>query len=428
MTVRKPFWFVLGVLLGGSIGLIFYPEQEVNVRNILFRLVVLAGLLLVIGFCWAFLSVRGIRITRYARVLRQQVGQVFEERFEITNRLPVVRLWLEVLDESTLPGKSSSRVLSWIGANQKRSYLSITQLHQRGLYSLGPTTMLSGDPFGIYLFRRKINATQSLLVLPYTVNLRTFPSPPGVLSGGRAIRRKTLEVSPQSAGVREYVEGDSLSRIHWPSTAKKDKLMVKEFEQDPQADVWIFIDAQEAVHIRKEEIRLPAKTESTSAWWKSFEVKLPADTFEYATSIAGSVSAYFIKQGKAVGFACAGQVTTVLPAERGERQLNKILDTLAFLQPRGSLPVLGLIESQSSMLPRGSTVVLITPSLSVSVDLSVQHLMTRRLKPVVLFIDANSFLGKEEQHSAVDRFIGGGVPTISIKYQADLVETLSQSY
>ena len=38
-----------------------------------------------------------------------------------------------------------------------------------------------------------------------------------------------------------------MKRIHWPSTARRGRFMVKEFEQDPQADIWIFLDAQREV-------------------------------------------------------------------------------------------------------------------------------------------------------------------------------------
>ena len=38
-----------------------------------------------------------------------------------------------------------------------------------------------------------------------------------------------------------------MRRIHWPTTARRGQLIVKEFEQDPQAEVWIFLDAQQRV-------------------------------------------------------------------------------------------------------------------------------------------------------------------------------------
>ena len=42
-----------------------------------------------------------------------------------------------------------------------------------------------------------------------------------------AARRRSQVVAPTASSVREYSYGDSLKRIHWPSTARIGKLMVK---------------------------------------------------------------------------------------------------------------------------------------------------------------------------------------------------------
>ncbi len=57
-----------------------------------------------------------------------------------------------------------------------------------------------------------------------------------------------------------------------------------------------------------------------------------------------------------------GQNYSILPPERGERQLGKILEMLAILEPAGDMSLLGLVSSQINNLTRGSTIILITPS------------------------------------------------------------------
>ena len=42
--------------------------------------------------------------------------------------------------------------------------------------------------------------------------------------------------------MREYRPGDAFNRIHWPTTARTNRLMVREFELDPTVDVWIVLD------------------------------------------------------------------------------------------------------------------------------------------------------------------------------------------
>jgi uncharacterized protein (DUF58 family) len=81
----------------------------------------------------------------------------------------------------------------------------------------------------------------------------------------------------------------------------------------------------------------------------------------------------------------------LIPAERGERQLGKILEVCAYLKPEGTIPLLGLIEGQACQIVRGSTVVLITASNTNNLVLAVDILLRRDLQPVVVMIDPHGF-------------------------------------
>ena len=63
-------------------------------------------------------------------------------------------------------------------------------------------------------------------------------------------KHRNTEVSPYAISVRDYYPGDPLRRIDWKTTARLDKLMVKEFEEDPQATVWILLDGDENNYIQ----------------------------------------------------------------------------------------------------------------------------------------------------------------------------------
>ncbi|MDD5369830.1 MAG: DUF58 domain-containing protein [Anaerolineaceae bacterium] len=361
---------------------------------IFYRLIYVWGFLLISSYIWTFFSLKNINVARKARTMRQQVGQIFEERFEVQNLSRFARLWIAVRDLSPLPGSAGSRVQTWIGGNSQRTYISYSWLTHRGLFLLGPTEISSGDLFGLFTSTQVIPSPGSLLVTPFMVDLQTFPSPTGLLPGGRTLHHRTLEVTPYAASVREYSPGDPLNRIHWVTTARRDQLMVKEFEQDPQADVWIFLDAYHGVQAALPEAEPIIKADRLLLWrHKPEEIRLPSATFEYAISVAASVANYFINQNHAVGLASAGRTYNVLPAERGERQLGKILETLSFIDAEGKLPLTGLTTAQASYLPRGSTVVLVTPSTQESLLLAVNDLDKRSMHPVVVLIDAASFGG-----------------------------------
>jgi uncharacterized protein (DUF58 family) len=424
ITVRRTFFSVFLFLLVSTLVLAFVVPillppgtntQEGFYRSIPFKLILLFTLMLLIAYLWTLFSIRSLTIERATRVLRQQVGQVFEERFVIDNPSRLGILWLEVIDESPIPGKQGSRVLSNIGPRQERTYVTRTFLTRRGAFQLGPTILRSGDPFGLFSYVKEFPETNTMLVLPMVVDVTRFPGPAGFLPGGRALRQKSLEVTPYAAGVREYAPGDPLNRIHWRSTARRDRLMVKEFEQDPLADVWIFVDAHEDVHISQEDENTPGgENDPFWIWTHKSQVTLPPSTFEYAVSAAASIANYFIHQGRAVGLASAGRSFSVLAAERGERQISKILENLAFLNSEGRLPLLGLVEAQAPHLPRGSTVVVITPSYQESVEVAVNELLRRDIRPIMVFVDPASFGGRNNIIELYSRIQAAGIPSCRV--------------
>jgi uncharacterized protein (DUF58 family) len=294
-------------------------------------------------------------------------------------------------DLGTLPNNSATRVVSGIGGRELRSYIARTLLERRGTFELGPTKLISGDPFGLVETTRTIPGNRSITVLPHFDLLEQFVSPTGMLPGGKALRSKTLETTPYATGIREYQPGDPLSRIHWKATAKTGKMMVKEFEQDMHANVWVLLDANENVRYSKRE---ETQSSPQDHFWLGKigrKVQLPQDTFEYGVSISASVADYYLRLGKAVGFASAGQGLTVLSPEKGERQIGKLLEILALLKPVGKMELLGLIQGVAANITRGSIVVLVTSAWDREVPIAVEYFLERDLRPVVVNIDPASF-------------------------------------
>jgi len=395
----------------------------VSGSQIYYRLSYLWGLLFVSSWLWAALALRGLIFNRQARALRAQVGQVFEERFELDNPGRLPRLWLAVQDGSTLPGSQGSRVFSIVEGRRGRTYVARTRLVQRGVFSLGPTEIESGDPFGLFPVRKRFLSNDSLLVYPLMFDILIFPNPPGIMPGGDALRRRSHQITPNAAGVRDYAPGDPLSRIHWVSTARRGRMISKEFELDPQAEVWIFLDA-----MKDSQYTIPYDlntTEVDAILRRTDVITLAPSTEEYGVSIAASLGRYYLRQGRSVGFACAAQALSILPPERGSRQLGKMLESLALLVAKGELPLRGLVEIQAQSLTRGSTVVLITASVRDDVTLAADYLLRRGLRPIVVLIDASSFNGPSGSDTLEETLRFLQVPVRRVKQGADIELALS---
>lgn len=416
IKLGRSFWWFLAIIL---ISFTVSRLPNLGENPIYLRLAIALLIVMLFNGVWIALSMIGVSFTRSTQVHRKQVGDLFIEYYELRNKSPVPKIWVKILDQSELPGESSSCLLTWVGAHRTKTYDAYSRLERSGWLELGPTIIETGDVFGLFQTQKIIPSKDKLLVIPYMVDIPRFPAPYGTIPGGRARRQKTLEVTPYAAGVREYVPGDPLRRIHWPTSARKQKLIVKEFEKDPMETVWIFIDADQSCHFEKV-IREKPKLNDLLWIRQQRKFKLPPVTEEYAVTIAASITQYYIDQNREVGIAASGQQYSVLPPERGERQLGKILEMLAILEPTGDLSLLGLVSSQINNLTRGSTIVLITPSSDEEIIRLVIALLERGLLPVVILIDQASFGGSGDYDLLEKDLKNCGVLTFLVKCGEDL--------
>jgi uncharacterized protein (DUF58 family) len=390
-----------------------------------YRLAYLWGLLLIFSWAMSRLALRGVQVKRFERTTRSQVGQIFEERYEIHNTSRLPRLWIEVRDEASLPGSHGSHVLTLVGGGESRTYLSRTRLTERGVFQLGPTVLISGDLFGLFPVERVFPPLEALLVYPMLYDVRSFPNPPGLLTGGEALRRRTEQITSNAAGVREYATGDPINRIHWVSTARRGRLMVKEFELDPLAEVWIFVDAARTAQVIRPTPR--QDYDPQDVWRKKARYELPPSTLEYGVSAAASLARFYLQKGRAVGLVSAGRSLSILPADRGARQLGKILEALALVQAEGSMPIQNLMEAQARHLPRGSTVIIVTPSTDQDLYRTTETLTRRGLRPVCVLLDGMSFGGTLSSERISAAFTATGVPVCKVTYGDDLAAVLSSA-
>lgn len=410
--------FIALLLLVGAIGVLLTGA------DIYSRFLYLGGLLLLGGLIWTFWTARGLRLTRSARITRANVGDFFEEHFEVINGSHILAPWIEVFNRSRIPNASGSRLLTLVRGRQTRTYLARTWLTRRGAFALGPTRISTGDPFGLFRWSREISSSQTLIVLPMLFEIKSFSLPPGLLPGGQVIRRKSPDITPHAAGVREYAPGDAMKRIHWATSIRRGQLMVKEFEQDPQAEVWLFLDSQQEVHYEKVE-QNRQRTLELNLFGKRPDFSLPPSSLEYTISIAASLTHYFIARRRAVGYASAGQTFTVHHAERSERQEGRILETLAFVEADGRLSLAALVAAQASQLPQGSTAILITPSVRSELLQAVDDLQRRYLRPVVILLDSQTFGGVLGTEKLARSLRERRVPVCVIACGDDLKQALS---
>lgn len=384
---------------------------------------VFAGLLL-LSFLWTWNGANWLRLTRQTRARRAQVGRYLEERFTIRNTGFLPKLWLEIYDHSELPGHHASHVVSNLRSRSSVSWSVRTLCIRRGEFLLGPLRVVSGDPFGLFEIERKISATSRLVIYPATVPISDFTLPSGLLPGGDALRRRTHYITTNASSVRDYVTGDSFSRIHWRSTARRDRLIVKEFELDPLADIWIILDAERAVHVGEYN---PTDADADKLPWEvDARFSIPPSTEEYAVTIAASLAHFFLGRDRAVGLATNGQHYESIQVDRGPRQLTKILETLAVIRARGAMPLEQLLTLEGDQLTRGTTVIAVTPSTRESWATSAHRLLRRGVRVIAVLVDPEDFGGRPGMRQLASRLGIANIPTHIVRKGDDLLLALNR--
>jgi len=324
-------------------------------RPFFFSLAYLFGALLFGALLWSWLALSRIQIGRQTQARRSQVGKLFDEQFSIKNNGFLPKIWIEVRDQSTLPGHHASRVSPLLLSRQRFTWKVATVCQVRGEFILGPLTLTSGDPFGLFQATRHIAATAPMQVYPATVPIYNFAAPSGLVAGGDAQRQRAHFVTTNAAGVRDYAPGDSFNRIHWRSSARKDKLLVKEFELDPQADMWIFLDLSAAS-------RSALPQTSNIAYGNGETLYIPAATDEYEVVIAASIAQYFLTDDRTLGFITYSPNRYVMQPDRGNRQFMRILETLTVAQSTSTVDFAQMLALEAHHLGRGATAILISAS------------------------------------------------------------------
>lgn len=364
-------------------------------RSIFFNFAYLMGMLLILSFVWAFFSVRGVRIERYTRSRRGQVGRQFVEEFQIKNRGIQPKIGLEIHDYSTLPGHRVSQVSPLLWTMQTYRWKVATPCSVRGIFRLGTMTLINGDPFGLFSMQREIPASANVIIYPRTVALEAFHLPMGTLSGGDAQRRWTQQVTTNAAGVRDYVPGDAINRIHWKSTARRNTLIVKEFELDPQVDIWMFVDFSQRSLVDAPTLKRDAQGVIVN---HRQETSIPASTEEYAVVVAASIAEHFLQKERALGFTAYTPHRESLLPDRGDRQLTQILELLAVARSKSPRGLAEMLRTEGQLLSRGTSLIIVTASLDLEWITQAQILSGRGVRPTCVFIAPDGFGGAPSKH------------------------------
>lgn len=369
--------------------------------EVMYRLFYAMAATLLLSILWSWANVRWTQVHYELKTPRVQVGGWVEETLAIQNSSWLPKLWLEIRDESTLLGRRGNGALS-LGGHEKQIITLTTPCIKRGEFTIGPMSIISGDPFGLFKRRRKLKVGDKVIVYPPVVPLVSFGQLPGDLPGGSVQGQRAYVTTPNASGVREYRPGDAMRQIHWPSSARLRRLMVKEFDLDPLSESWLVLD-----------LNLNAQAgfgqDSTEEW---------------GVEVAATLANYLLSQHREVGLITQGHT---IVADRGNRQLHKLLELLAVVHSSSTVSLEELVASEGIRFTRGAVAVIITPDVDENALAAWQLLQTRGVSVVAVLLEAESFGSTRSSLSLAGLLQAHSVPTYLIRKGDDLAHALART-
>lgn len=274
----------------------------------------------------------------------------------------------------------------------------------RGRYTLEHAQAVLQDPFGLVRTEASLPPSgAATLVYPRLVRLDTLFSDAGrtLPEGRRLLLRRPSGYDVHS--VREHQQGESLRHVHWRTTAKRARLMVKELEDAPRDEMAVVLDA-----------------EAGNGAGESFDVQV---------RVAGSIVLAHTRRSRRAVLVVNSAVTRIVPAGSSEGDRHRLLEVLAAAEPEGRSPVEALLADEGSPVVRALELVVVTARLTPGlIHGLVQRSLADRHASLV-YVDAASFgrglPAPRAREPGLLRLQAAGIPVAVVRRGDDLAAVLS---
>ena len=276
----------------------------------------------------------------------------------------------------------------------------------RGRFEISSPRLVLGDHLGLATVVTPLgDPGVAVVVHPRLVELDRLFSEVGRqgADGRRLLLRRPAGFDFHS--VRQYEQGESLRRVHWPTTARRGQLMVKELDDAPRDAVVVLLDCD------------PRGAVGAA----------PESSFDTAVRAAGSVLRVYSARGRRATLLATGAGATPHSVCSLGGDFRAALDALAAVEPDAPHGLARALASQETAAGRAGELVVVSATLDAASLEAVLASATRRLVSLV-WIDAPSYAGRPTQAlPGLLRLASSGVPVAVVRRGAGLAEALDAS-
>ncbi|GEO24542.1 hypothetical protein AAC03nite_03270 [Alicyclobacillus acidoterrestris] len=340
-------------------------------------------------------SLVGMRVQRHVSAHRLTAGQSLQVRVLVERQAMWPLFWLRIHEQLPYRWLFQTSGLDRIHVPLWRRAIdygyTVYQL-PRGVYELMEMTVETGDLLGFVRVHRTFAQPERIIVYPKVVPVRGWAGTAPDEYGERQPTHRRSEESSNVIGVREFVRGDKLNRIHWPMTARRGMLLAKEFEQ----------------HVTSEFMFIPDNTTASYTGDAHGSLK-----FDVAMSITASLIRNAYDNHRKFGMVVPADAYLSFPAGLDGALLARCLEALAAMQPQSPRDILSFLQRIADDANRGTLFVVVSPRLDQPMAVALSHLM--RQGRVQLFVPVTEERLTDAKRLGYERLSAAGIPVYLIR-------------
>jgi uncharacterized protein (DUF58 family) len=209
----------------------------------------------------------------------------------------------------------------------------------KGVYHMGPIQVRSHDPFNMFFTELEAEFDTTLTVFPQTREVKELyikSRQPKIYPG--EMRVKMPGPGYEFFSIRDYIPGDPFKNINWKAYASTGRLLVNEHERESVSDITLVFDSRAVSNYGM----------------------ISDNANLYGARAAATLANFFLKRRDSVQLVIYSDKVQTVKKGTGQKQLFEILTSLAGADPKGDIPLSGIVEVALPFMPRQSPVIIIS--------------------------------------------------------------------
>lgn len=306
-------------------------------------------------------------------------GEEVDVEVTLTNRRgwPIPWIFVEDIHPRDFPRNGDNSRLAVLMPGRSITLNYRLRCPRRGYHRIGPLLMESGDLFGLQKRFRTGRNQDYISVLPTVAYIETFNVSARRPQGPVRISSRAYEDPTRIAGLREYVPGDPMNRVHWKASARMGELFVKMTDPATVVGGTLVLDLHEDSYFPPEDRERLMELAITTTASIGYLLQMSGEQVGMLTNArdAAEVARFDVKSIQAlsredadnsvVGEGESDRLSPVqVPTLRSPSQAQRIIENLARVLPTDGLAVDRLILNEFRRLPRDAALLPVMPQVT----------------------------------------------------------------